>query len=978
MSDKQDQRIKSTKQLMARASQFKHNPSAYKMSILEHLDDIMDGKIDIVDPSNPFIFLLDSAAVGTTLAINESINATRKLYPSLSTSMEDLYLHMSDVDMVGRFATPSSTVFTVAVLMSDVVNRMVFNESEGVHMATIARNSEFSIGDMVFTLQYPISIRKHSNNNILVSYDTEVGSPLQTLSTNVIEHYERKDPEGVQWLFFNVELDQFKISSSIHTLQKSKVLKERIAFAEKFYYARVYFKDATTADNWKEILTTHTDQVFDPKTPTALLKVFNNVLLVEIPPIYLNTGLISGQIRVDVYHTKGKVKMDLSSFKINAFGFKMKAIDERRDLNVYTNAMSKNISHYVFSTAMVDGGLDSRTLDELREKVIYDTLGKKKLPITNVELESVYSDTGFDIVKNIDSLTNRVYLATRKLPTPNNSKLNSPANLGISTMVLDESISLDHPYIRSNGEQITLMSNNLYLDQVGRLKLLERSEIDDVVSMSKESLVELVNKEQFLYTPFYYVIDSSNNELKSRAYSLDHPTSRKLSFVAQNQSLQMPVNTASYELVKDFDGYTLYILTKSTDFYKLTPDGLVNVQLAFRPIGENTYAYLSAELKEVMPNGERLFSVKFETNYRITDEHRLTITNAKMFTQEQVSVDIDLSQTVQIFHTTSSITEYFKPMAADKDLGKAFLRNGSQVVTHESIELVFGHYLSNLWSRARSVVSGLEYKRHESNVYRTYTEDIYDKDPETGSIFTVGSDGELEYLLKHSKGDPILDDEGNPEIMYAKGSVVVDEYNQPVVANVLYLAKELDLIMVDGKNYFVDDVASALYRDEITKTLTNWIVSDIADIQANLIEQTKIYFYPKTTLGKVKILLEDGLEDYLHSEQSLELDLYVKPIIYNDNDVRTKIEEQCTEVLDRHISGTVINTTSMIKELSALLEGTVETIDLRGLGGAKNYRILHLAAEHNRLCLKKRLELQQDNTIIVKDDIRFNFHRMLD
>lgn len=970
--------LPTTKEFMARAERYKNNPSGFKATILDHLDDIYRGKIDVVDPSNPFIFLLDSAAVGSTMAINESTNTLRRLYPSLATTMEDLYLHMSDVDLVDRFSRPSSTTFTVAVLVHDILNKMIFDESEGLHRATIARNSEFSLGDMVFTLQYPISIRKHPNNNILISYDTDIASPLQTLRTNVIDHYRRNDQEGVEWLFFDVEVDQIEIRSTMFPIQRSVILKERIAFKDKFYYARVHYKDNSTNDSWVEMLTTHTDQVFDPKTPTALLKVFGNVLSVEIPPIYVNERLLGGQIRVDVYQTKGRVDMDMGSFKVNAFNFKMKAIDEKLDITRYTNAMAKSISHYVYSSAMVAGGSDGLEIEELREKVIYDTLGKKKLPITNVELDSVYEKTGFDIVKNVDTLTNRIYLATQKLPTPSNAKLNTPANLGVSTFVLDDSTSLLHPYIRVNGEQITLLSNNLYQDNVGRLTLMTRDAIDDILSLSKEKLVDHVNSNKYLYTPFYYVIDSSNNELESRAYNLDHPTSHRLSFVDQNQSLQMPVNTAAYEFKKIDGGYKLFVVTTSSTFYRSTPDSMVNLQLAFRPEGEETHAYFSAELEQVTQGGERLYSVEFTTDYEITKDHRLVVTNAKMFNQSNVKVKLDLSQSFSMFYTTSSITQYFKPMAADKLFGKAFLPTASQVITHETIQLEFGSYLSNLWSRTRSLVSGKEYKRHQDNVYKVYDEDIYDSDPITGSIFTVGEDGELEYLLLHAKGDTVLDEHGEPEVLYPKGSTMLDEYGKPIVSEVFYLAKELDLLMVDGKNYFVDDLASALYRDEITTTLDHWITSEIKAIQSNLIEQTKIYFYPKTTLGKVKIYLEDNLEDYLESEQSLVLDLYVKPLIYNDMDVRANIEEQCTEVLDEHISGMVVNTTSIIKELSKLLDGTVETLDLYGLGGQKDYRILHLAAEHNRLCLKKRLELQQDNTIIVREDIKFNFHRLLD
>ena len=104
----------------------KTNPSAIQRVVLDYLAEVVDGKVNIVDPTNPFVFLLEASSVNTAVSINQSIVNLRKQYPSLSQTEEDLYLHMSDKDYIGRFATPSGTNFTFIINLTDINNKMFY------------------------------------------------------------------------------------------------------------------------------------------------------------------------------------------------------------------------------------------------------------------------------------------------------------------------------------------------------------------------------------------------------------------------------------------------------------------------------------------------------------------------------------------------------------------------------------------------------------------------------------------------------------------------------------------------------------------------------------------------------------------------------------------------------------------------------------------------------------------------------------
>ena len=110
--------------LMADVSLYQYNPGLIQRSVLSKLSDAMNGTLEIVDPTNPFVFSLESASVLTAAAMVKNEANTRKQYPYSAQDEEDLYLHMSDKDYIDRFATPSSTTFSILIPKEELLVRM--------------------------------------------------------------------------------------------------------------------------------------------------------------------------------------------------------------------------------------------------------------------------------------------------------------------------------------------------------------------------------------------------------------------------------------------------------------------------------------------------------------------------------------------------------------------------------------------------------------------------------------------------------------------------------------------------------------------------------------------------------------------------------------------------------------------------------------------------------------------------------------
>jgi len=459
---------------------YKYNPSAIQRLILDHLSEITDGNVNIVDPTNPFIFLLESSAVNASLAISENISTLRKLYPSLTENEEDLYLHMSDKDFINRFATPANAKFTMVIQVSDILNKMLYDSTNDCYRATIPKDTRFIIDNIIFTLNYPINIKKYINGVVQISYDNTETSPLQALSSNIIDYTIRKDTDQIDWLFFNIDLKQFSVESSYFTLQKSIIFSNDINYTDNFYYIRVFYKNTNTTNNWIEMLTTYTDQVFDNTKPTAVIKVMSNKINVFIPPVYLMTDIINGDIKIDIYTTKGELNINLSNYKLESFSTSINNNNNNDYIDEYVATML-NMTYYAYSEHNINSGSNSIDFQTLRKRVIENSVGDRQFPITNAQIASYVNNLGFDIIKNIDVLTNRIFLATKKLPKPINSKLLTSANIGISTAIINLN---NNDKLENNGDRITIKSNNLFINKNGITSMLTNEQYEAIIKLN--------------------------------------------------------------------------------------------------------------------------------------------------------------------------------------------------------------------------------------------------------------------------------------------------------------------------------------------------------------------------------------------------------------------------------------------------------------------------------------------------------------
>lgn len=1010
--------------LYGRMGWYRSSPARISQATYDFMDEVLKGQVDLVDPTNPFIMGMEMSAFQSASAVNENLINQRRTYATLAQTDDEIYRHMTNLEYRGRFSRPGFVNFKYIMALQELYNALkpeyLLNDTSGQYelfsyRGTIPRDTTHTIDGLVFTNEYPIEFRLYPNTNVLqITYNVEIPSPISTPTNNVIKYTVRQNEEGVKWLYFDVPVKQMLIETVYTTIQKNSIFRKDLPFNNEFLYARVFNKSEATVDDtgeqqWVELYTTHSDQIFDIKKPTAVFTVTTGNINITIPYIYLTQGVLTGQIRMDVYTTQGNISTNLSTYALDLFQTQFRSINEKRDTDDFTEIWGQ-VSTLVFSTDAVSGGQNGKTFREIQTAVINYSTGVNEIPITAAQLDALSDVSGFTIIRNADPMTNRLFICMRTVPTLGvldaRSGIQQRVNR-IGTGIVRFSTNL--AALRENDNvvtqqtldpqarvRITMLSGTVFDLNNGLSSIVSRGDIQAQKALPLNTLVNVVNDKNYVYTPYYYVFDPANQLIDIRPYDLDRPSVTDLNFVRQNQSLKLPVNTGSYNVEKKDFGYLLTVKTSSDVSYKGLSDFQVQVQLRIQNTEGTKIGYINGTLVNTEVDrdagDERIYEFRLESSHDINGEHEIQIVNANYLpTISNPSIGfvssfyVPLKLTGDLLYTTSSIDAAFVPDETDALVNKATLTFGQRGNSHDTIGIHLGDYLDHLWTRVRTYAGNETHQKSTVDVFMRYTEDVYEKDPVSGSIFlrdglgnivfeTTGPNaGKPRVNLLHSQGDTVYDTSGNVVYKYRVGDDILDNYGEPLVLDTTNSLTEFDIFVLDGKLPFVTDTTYAQYQNQLIKLLTRWITVDILDVQARLLERTKALFYPETTVGLMQLREDDLTYTYADAEQSLKAVVYADQSVIADPEIQNNVSTQIINFLNESIRNKKYTVTQLENKLRVSLGSSVYGVSLSGFGGAADYQSVVVKDEQHRLSIKKKLTVLPNNIITLVDDVDIRY-----
>lgn len=959
------------KPMMEKLSYYKHNPAAIQDTVLNYLKAVTNGVVDIVDPTNPFVFLLEASCVLTASAIYENERYLRQQYPSLAINEEELYIHLSDRDIVNRFAKPSKTQFDFLILKSDLDSKMVRDDSINGYRITIPRNTQIKISNTIFSLEYPVHILKLYHGGLQIAYDLSSQSELLEIKNNIVPYTVNRDNALSEWIKFTLDAVQVESFTTQIPISNSVYFNNTVPFNDQFVKARIYFR--TTGKIWTEIATTLTEQVFDITKPTTILKVTDGNLTVSIPKIYLSNNIISGIIRIDIFTSKGLISVNTANYKLDAFETDFKALDAENDLSIYTSNIS-SLALLTSSDRLITGGESALSFKELKDRLVFNSLSGNRLPITNIQLSGYLADLGFNVILNTDIVTNRIFIATKPMPVPLDNTMLSPMDAVIITFVDNLDSIRASSQVFDNIDQVTIISNTVFKSENKMLRMLDSVEVKALQDMEINLKMDLLNSDDYYFTPFYYVLDTSQNEFECRVYHLDKPKAYSLNFVSNNNTVPYFVNVGNYELIRTENGYKLIVVTVSdNEFKKLNQDNCGAV-LSFKAMNEKDLSFIESKYLGLTKEKELIFEFEFISTLKIDSENNINFTNLTMYqnTLSELSCSLTLNANL-VFYTTQTnntaiINSYIESFLPNYESTTSYFG-----VSLYNLDLLFGNECKTLWKQARSYLTEATYRRYETDVYLTYDDDIYEIDPITGSIFKISENNSVNCTILHNKGELALDALGEPVIKYHKGDVIFDHKNKPIPVNNSHLFRSVDIFLLDAKYFYATDTASRNYLELTVETVFEWVYTQLKNVTDILLEQTKIFFKPTNSRGLIKVNNQNNKLVDILAQQELTINYYVNDEVYNNINLRNMIYYTTIERINEHFTNKLISISELTRKLQEEFSSEVLALEIKGLAGENNYSTLSIIDDNDRLNIAKKIFRLSDGSLAVREQININY-----
>lgn len=968
--------------ILDQMAELRYEPTRLQGYLAGLIEDVFDGETLLVDPSLPLPYLLETSVLLTTAAIQRDEVLTQRQFPNMAKTDEDLYHHLTDADLTRMFGSAGGGWFYIYLSKDEVLANAVQIGETTTRKLSIPRHTAITVNNLTFTMQYPINIIVKSHGGIDTVYDASHVSPLQALQGNRVESEEieldlvSQQQGRMKFLRLRVYLKQMTLTTNMAALNSATTLKKVYEFPDNYLYTRAFYQ--RTDGVWEPMLTTHSQQVFDPIKPTLLLKVIGNQLTVELPYVYFLNKVVTRNVRVDIYTTKGEINMAMGDFSPNMFQAEYRDLDND-DNGIYSAPLQVMSSIAIMSDDTASGGTATPTFIERRDRMLNNAIGEQVIPISNAQMNTTLDDMGFTSSMYLDDVSIRTYLASRSMP----DNVDGLASTGIDTAVMTMKSSLDAiaglETVYANGDRYTISPKTLYRNVDGVLTILNDAQRKAIDLMSGEALVNGISGKNFLFTPLHYVLDATEDRFVVRPYYLANPTYDISSYSASNDTLGLTITSSNVRSIRQTEeGYIIQIQTYSNDAWKALTDDQCHVQLAYMPPYESNYAYIKGVQIGKTSDGERIYQFTIGTRWDIDADHRLVTRSFQMFDDTPRNFLLDLNMDLMLIWSVSDYSVFgMKDSDVDAVLGRFQLPYVVKGAYQESIRIKLGDELSGLWAMSRGVVGDRKPLVYDKDVPYTYPSTVYEIDPATNLPKVVkDANGKPSLVEKFQKGEVEMVN-GKPRIRYYKGEAQMDEYGNVIYESGRYVMRWWDLCLFDAVYRYSTDVKDVKYLRTVPNVLVEWINDLLGPLRSGLLlDRTLLYFQPLNTLKHIDVVVEDGDDRVIYAAQDLKIDYYVTKQVYEDTALRKALEESAIKAVLEALKKTVVTKVGIEGSIKALAGDDVITVVLTGLGGLENnFNVITIKDDANRMSIAKSPILRPDNTISVADSIKVNFIR---
>ena len=939
---------------------FVYDPNSIQSYILDKIEESVNGEIDIVDPTNPFTMLLESTAITASSSIIEMKNNTRKMYPALAYSKDELYPHLTDDVISNMFSIPAIADMVFYINMLDLKQNGYRESGWDYIEMTLPEYTEIVVANTTFTLLNDILIRLYDNGSVFIEQQYN-SNDIAINEIGIINSVITSSTSGDSWLLFETKVKQVKRITNNDIVVPSEGFYKKIFINDQYFYSDVMYKNASTNNVYTPLYRSHSDEYIDPGKPTVYIKENDGYIEYRIPDVYLMSGVVSGNIEVVTYETKGNIYIPINNYTLEDYQLTLgnTGKDER-------TAVSPNVTILVSSRNVVDGGVDAISVEDLKKRIVYNTTGDIDLPITEYDIKEKAKFQGFELFKAMDIITDRLYIASKNTTNLKSDIIEARADVYNNTvrLVIGDLLTNDKVYV--DDDIAIIKSNTVFKEDNGIVTIIDNNEYQYINSLTNTKKVNYFKDKRYFYTPYYYVIDKNSNIVNTRVYNLDSPELENIKIVDKNNNISLRMNIDKYIVNKTETGYKLTILpVLNKDFENVNLD-LLKMQIAIPLVNSSDYIYYTGTYNQTTG----YVNIYIDTDSYIDKDNLLLLKNGASYISNKL---VDLNSKVILY---SYIEDTNVVDNTDYLLEEIYSDNKDRitVITKETANLIFGTNLKYIWDRVHNEFSERMYLKHTTDKPLFYKEDVYQEDPTDGSIFTVDESGNIVYNILHHKGDPVLDTNGDQVYEYKVGDIVIGDDNLPVIDNDNGVIRYVDILMFELEYKLATSIIYNNYRDLLFKTVYDWIYTQVTELNNLTLENTDILYRSYKSSKPVKININNVTYSSPYSVSPI-VTLYSITNEYTQDEMNV-MKKQIGDIIHDVLDGIDIKLSDIKQKIIAKLGSNIVGVKITGLDTIGDLEVFNITDKATRLTMNKILKIDNNNDLIVNYDLTLNIQKV--
>lgn len=919
------------------------------------------------DVTSPYMHCMETACTLASSAMIRNDANNRKQYAKIAETEDEIYLHMSDKDYLGRFGAPGQAPLYVCIPYDSLIANAKLDEKTGIRKAVIGRHTMWQIAGIYLSINYPIEIRILPSGNIQVIADGTIPSPIEALGTNLVP-YKLNEIGEYKYIEIKLNVYQYKRDTYIENLVSGTGFTRMYNVPDNFYYCRVYNR-VGEGNPWHEINTIHTEELYSGE-PTAILRRYKGKLKVSFPQIYFTEGKLRGEIRIDILSTRGDFNLSLAEYKHSEFGVRWDDLDDRHN-GYYSSIMPLMTDVWMYSDGSVSGGSNEMTFKELQEKVVMG-VDSEPVAVGPLELEHQVKEKGFDVLLATDTATNREFLVSKHLPRPENHNTRTPIGSSLELIQVSHETLKSLAGVNSDESTMTILAKTIWEKVNGRLVPMSDIALEKLMEMSADDRVVYLNNKEVYYNPFQYSLNTNERTFDVRPHYADAPKIISRRFLEENTLTTHQCSTSTIHVKRNGSGYVIQVIAKVSDSAVALGSGNVGLQIGVRPVQESRQIYTRASVMGMTKSKEIVFEAYICTDFLYDTKDNLVVNSLEMFEGDILGHHIAGVSDLNLYYFAND--EYMVSTDIDKMMGDFQLSETEHGITHEVVTVRFIEHLESLRCRSRRIPGDVLYRRYEEDVHAVWDRDYPFRKPDGSAVIDI-IDGKPTIRIEFHKGDVILNEDGSKKIQHKKGTVMLDEGGSPIPVSMPDPLYQFEMAVLDAKYLFCTETAIKEYVEYIPGVIAGWVTEDIPKYQANLIELTYLYVTPPSSAGSTSISTADGDLQQIPSEQSIVVTAKVSKNTHENADLRSQITDTIKDIINQELSKKIVN----IDDIQTLIKdqiNEVHSVHIQGLGPNSNIYSLIVVGNGDALSIRKILVQEQSGATTIQDDISVGFVKL--